>query len=127
MTMVLDGNAIASRAYSVVIRASNKVNKSTNVRFQVLTAASMMIRAVFWVILLCKMIVDKHFTRQYNPEDSSEHQKYEYEEYHTQKIYVNQKEKCQKQTRTPTAQASENNYSTYIVQSKFFIQSKLRN
>jgi hypothetical protein len=31
-----------------------------------------MFRAVFWVILLCKMFV-KHFTRQYNPEDSSEH------------------------------------------------------
>jgi hypothetical protein len=44
-----------------------------NVRFQVLTAASMMFRAVFWVILPCRMIVD-HSTRQYNPEDSSEHQ-----------------------------------------------------
>jgi hypothetical protein len=49
----------------------------------------MMFRAVFWVILPCKMIVDlhpmmeavrtsetsvdNHFTRQYNPEDSSEH------------------------------------------------------
>jgi hypothetical protein len=31
------------------------------VRFQVLTAASMMFRAVFWVVL------------PYNPEDSSEH------------------------------------------------------
>jgi hypothetical protein len=40
---------------------------------QVLTAASMMFRAVFWVLLSCKMIVDNHFTRQYNPEDSSEH------------------------------------------------------
>jgi hypothetical protein len=28
------------------------------VRFQVLTAASMMFKAVFWVILPCKMIVD---------------------------------------------------------------------
>jgi hypothetical protein len=42
------------------------------VRFQVLTAASMMFRVVFWVILQCKMIVDNHFTLQYNPEDSSE-------------------------------------------------------
>jgi hypothetical protein len=33
----------------------------------------MMFRAVFWVILPCEMIVDNHFTRQYNPEDSSEH------------------------------------------------------
>jgi hypothetical protein len=52
------------------------------VRFHVLTAASMMFRAVFWVILPCRMIVDRplmmeavrtsetsvdnHFTRQYN-------------------------------------------------------------
>jgi hypothetical protein len=50
----------------------------------------MMLRAVFWVVLPCKMIVDlmmeavrtsetsvdKHFTRQYNPEDSSEHHVY---------------------------------------------------
>jgi L-asparagine transporter-like permease len=34
---------------------------SNDVRFQVLTAASMMIRVVFWVILLCKMIVDRRF------------------------------------------------------------------
>jgi hypothetical protein len=33
----------------------------------------MMFRAVFWDILPCKMIVDNQFTRQYNPEDSSEH------------------------------------------------------
>jgi hypothetical protein len=33
----------------------------------------MMFRAVFWVILPCRMIVDNHFTRQYNPEDNSEH------------------------------------------------------
>jgi hypothetical protein len=32
-----------------------------------------MFRAVFWVILRCEMIVDNYFTRQYNPEDSSEH------------------------------------------------------
>jgi hypothetical protein len=65
------------------------------VRFQVLTAASMMFRFVFWVLLPCKMIVDRRFrgaytslmmeavltsetslennlTRQYNPEDNSE-------------------------------------------------------
>jgi hypothetical protein len=62
------------------------------VRFQVLTAASMMFRIVFWDVLPCKMIVlppssgmrmmeavrtsetsvANHFTRQYNPEDSSE-------------------------------------------------------
>jgi hypothetical protein len=60
------------------------------VRFQVLTAVSMMFRIVFWDVLPCKMIVDhsslmmeavrtsetsvdNHFTRQYIPEDNSEH------------------------------------------------------
>jgi hypothetical protein len=60
------------------------------VRFQVLTAASMMFRIVFWDVLPCKIIVDRqrslmmeavrtsetsvdnYFTRQYNPEDNSE-------------------------------------------------------
>jgi hypothetical protein len=32
-----------------------------------------MFRAVFWVVLPCRMIVDNNSTRQYNPEDSSEH------------------------------------------------------
>jgi hypothetical protein len=32
-----------------------------------------MFRAVFWIILPCEMMVDNHSTRQYNPEDSSEH------------------------------------------------------
>jgi hypothetical protein len=57
------------------------------VRFQVLTAASMMFRVVFWDILPCKMIVhsslmmeavrtsetsvDNHFTLQYIPEENS--------------------------------------------------------
>jgi len=55
----------------------------------------MMFRIVFWDVLPCKMIVDRrfralmmeavrtsetsvdnHFTRQYIPEDNSEHQKY---------------------------------------------------
>jgi hypothetical protein len=67
------------------------------VRFQVLTAASMKFRIVFWDVLPCKMIVDRlfrstcwfhhqgwwrprtsetsvdnYFTRQYIPEDNSE-------------------------------------------------------
>jgi hypothetical protein len=33
--------------------------KTIQVRFQVLTTASMMFRAVFWVVLPCKMIVDR--------------------------------------------------------------------
>jgi hypothetical protein len=35
------------------------------VRFQVLTAASMMFRIVFWDILQCKMIVDRRFRGAY--------------------------------------------------------------
>jgi hypothetical protein len=37
------------------------------VRFQVLTAASMMFRAVFWVVLPCKMIVDRPFYTAVQP------------------------------------------------------------
>jgi hypothetical protein len=33
----------------------------------------MMFRIVFWDVLPHKMIVDNHFTRQYIPEDNSEH------------------------------------------------------
>jgi hypothetical protein len=58
-------------------------NTEQYVRFQVLTAASMMFRIVFWDVLPCKMImmeavrtsetsVDNHFTRQYIPEVNSE-------------------------------------------------------
>jgi hypothetical protein len=42
------------------------------VRCQVLTAASMKFRFVFWYVLPCKIIVDNYFTRQYIPEDKSE-------------------------------------------------------
>jgi hypothetical protein len=57
---------------SVVLQLYKKVL----VRFQVLTAASMMFRIVFWDILPCKMIVDNLFTRQYIPEDNSEESSY---------------------------------------------------
>jgi hypothetical protein len=58
-----------------------KRNTVKDVRFQVLTAASMMFRVVFWVILPLMMeavrtsetSVDNHFTRHYIPEDNSEH------------------------------------------------------
>jgi hypothetical protein len=47
-----------------------------NVRFQVLTAASMMFRVVFWdmmeAVRTSETSVDNHFTRQYIPEDNSE-------------------------------------------------------
>jgi len=35
------------------------------VRFQVLTAASMMFRIVFWDVLPCKIIVDRRFRSAY--------------------------------------------------------------
>jgi hypothetical protein len=48
------------------------------VRFQVLMAASMMFRAVLSLMMeavrTSETSVDNHFTRQYNPEDSSEHE-----------------------------------------------------
>jgi hypothetical protein len=37
----------------------------TDVRFQVLTAASMMFRTVFWDVLPCKIIVDQHIRGAY--------------------------------------------------------------
>jgi hypothetical protein len=40
---------------------SSRMGRSYIVRFQVLTAASMMFIAVFWVVLPCKMIVDRRF------------------------------------------------------------------
>jgi hypothetical protein len=52
-------------------RSKNLEQYISYVRFQVLTAASMMFRIVFWDVLPCKMIVD-HFTWQYIPEDNSE-------------------------------------------------------
>jgi hypothetical protein len=39
--------------------------QSSFVGFQVLTAASMMFRVVFWVILPCKMIIDRRFRGAY--------------------------------------------------------------
>jgi hypothetical protein len=55
----------ADRAASTPTRriALSYRNYHRIVRFQVLTAASMMFRVVFWVILPCKMIVD-HPRRQ---------------------------------------------------------------
>jgi hypothetical protein len=71
--------------------------RGKNVRFQVLMAASMKFRIVFWDVLLCKIIVDRrfravcclhhqgwvipetlvdnYFARQYIPEDNSEKRK----------------------------------------------------
>jgi hypothetical protein len=57
------GNA---RQLTTISDYLNQYNyKQDCVRFQVLTAASMMFRAVFWVILSCKMIVDRRFRGAY--------------------------------------------------------------
>jgi hypothetical protein len=50
----------------------SRVNWVRYVRFQVLTAASIKFRIVFWDVLPCKIIVNNYFTRQYIPEDNSE-------------------------------------------------------
>jgi hypothetical protein len=42
-------------------------NNGPIVRFQVLTAASMMFRIVFWDVLPCKIFVDRRWWRQYAP------------------------------------------------------------
>jgi hypothetical protein len=43
--------------------------KCYHVRFQVLMVASMTFRAVFWVVLPCKIIVDQRFRGAYIPDD----------------------------------------------------------
>jgi hypothetical protein len=71
--------------FSVPDLPSSLVKCSFHVRFQVLTAASMMFRIVFWDIpevthsslmmeaaRTSETSVDNHFTRQYIPEDNSE-------------------------------------------------------
>jgi hypothetical protein len=51
---------------TMAITKGSFLSKEANyVRFQVLTAASMMFRAVFWVILPCEMIVDRRFRGAY--------------------------------------------------------------
>jgi hypothetical protein len=63
----------ANKNYKLIITQFNDpFNFIDDVRFQVLTAASMMFRIVFWDVLPCKIIVDNHFTRQYIPEDNYE-------------------------------------------------------
>jgi hypothetical protein len=84
--------------YFEVMSDNSNIPYFNNVRFQVLTAASMMFRVVFWDVLPCKIIVDSslmmeavrtsetsvdnYFTRQYNPEDNSEHHCYYFVIFH---------------------------------------------
>jgi hypothetical protein len=44
---------------------NQNISEPTSVRFQVLTAVSMMFRIVFWDVLPCKMIVDRRFRGAY--------------------------------------------------------------
>jgi hypothetical protein len=61
---------LGSRTLSVAVHVFNErcsflgtsaVNNIDIVRFQVLTAASMKFRIVFWDVLPCKIIVDRRF------------------------------------------------------------------
>jgi hypothetical protein len=67
------------RAEIFLGRRSHNEDINNFVRFQVLTAASMMFRIVFLDVLPCKMIVDRRFRGAYClhhqciPEDNSEH------------------------------------------------------
>jgi hypothetical protein len=61
-----------NKAYHILFVGINNLsrtyfmyNDTVFMRFQVLTAASMMFRVVFWVILPCKIIVDRRFRRQF--------------------------------------------------------------
>jgi hypothetical protein len=47
--------------YRIVSTSRSSQNCHYIMRFQVLTAESMMFRIVFWDVLPCKMIVDRHF------------------------------------------------------------------
>jgi hypothetical protein len=82
---------VAEAATAEVTIVPRYADASLLVRFQVLTAANMKFRIVFWDVLPCKIIVDRrfrgtmmeaarasetsvdnYFTRLYNPEDNSE-------------------------------------------------------
>jgi hypothetical protein len=58
------GAAFSSSSLSSSSRPIHLV-VSSSVRFQVLTAASMMFRIVFWDVLPCKTIVDRRFRGAY--------------------------------------------------------------
>jgi hypothetical protein len=56
-------SSIAVTAFIIIKRLFQSVTDCE--RFQVLTAASMMFRIVFWDILPCKIIVDRRFSGAY--------------------------------------------------------------
>jgi hypothetical protein len=67
---VANGGKTVVPTYSIKITTNIMVKLSLVtdlwvVRFQVLKAASMMFRVVFWDILPCKMIVDRRFRGAY--------------------------------------------------------------
>jgi hypothetical protein len=59
---------ILSQAFQMLPNHHHQQQLYAGVRFQVLTAASMMFRVVFWDILPCKMIVERRF-RGFIPDD----------------------------------------------------------
>jgi hypothetical protein len=50
----------------LVVESATLANNYVVVRFQVLTAASMMFRIVIWDVLPCKMIIDRRFRGAYS-------------------------------------------------------------
>jgi hypothetical protein len=50
-----------TRRQEVTIKEKKNEEQKRQLRFQVLTAASMIFRIVFWDVLPCKMIVDRRF------------------------------------------------------------------
>jgi hypothetical protein len=98
-------NIHAEQSSSLKLRHKDylKILKEISFITQKALIYSMMFRIVFWDILPCKMIVDRrfrgayclhhqgwvdnHFTRQYIPEDNSEHHTRRRENLKSQKVY----------------------------------------
>jgi hypothetical protein len=59
---------MATDNFEITVTSARRLSDCCSVyceRFQVLTAASMMFRVVFWVMLPCKMIVNRRFRSAY--------------------------------------------------------------
>jgi hypothetical protein len=65
MNTVALGQFVSSNSLGFPCQYNSAETIHSHVRFQVLTAASMMFRIVFWDILPCKMIVDRRFRGAY--------------------------------------------------------------
>jgi hypothetical protein len=64
-TSILDKYENKNKVSYITARVTKKKSGTVIVRFQVLTAAGMMFRIVFWDVLPCKIIVDRRFRGAY--------------------------------------------------------------